>query len=527
MIRGILGLLFFAVLVAAAVFFADHPGQVDIVWQGWQVGTSVGVLVAAAALLALVVVLLVWVVSLIVGSPRAFLRRRRERRRRAGYRALTQGMVAVAAGDPQEAQRHARRADTLLADPPLTLLLSAQAAQLDGDDTAAKKFFTAMLDRPETEFLGLRGLLNEAMRTGDRGTALRLAQRAMVLRPSTPWVAESLFDLETREGRWEVARETLAQAVERRMVPRERARHQRGVIFYELGLAALARGDRRRGIRLATQAQVLTPDLATPAAHHARLLLQDRRTRSAARAVERAWRTAPNPELAQVYRAIHDGEAPLGRVKCFERLAAQNPASRESYLTLAEAALEAQLWGEARRYLEQALAAAAPPPMAKLGSQRLSHSADAAKLRRLTVHEASQGFAGDGPSTLSPEAEGAPKGAGEGQHGGIAGPTPRLCLLMARLEEAEHGSIGGMREWLDRAVGAMPDPRYVCASCGRESLEWHSLCPNCGTFDVLGWRTPAWAALAGTSPIAAEPRSVPELSARHVPELPVGNVTRS
>jgi uncharacterized membrane-anchored protein len=98
---------------------------------------------------------------------------------------------------------------------------------------------------------------------------------------------------------------------------------------------------------------------------------------------------------------------------------------------------------------------------------------------------------------------------------------------MARLEEAEHGSVGGMREWLDRAVGAMPDPRYVCASCGGESLEWRSLCPNCGSFDMLGWRTPAWAALAGTLPIAAEPRSVPELSTRHVPELPVGNVAQS
>src|SRR6266404_5267827 len=174
-----------------------------------------------------------------VGSPLVFLRRRRERRRRSGYRALTQGMVAVAAGDPHEAQRYARKADALLAEPPLTLLLSAQAAQLEGDETAAKKFFTAMLDRPETEFLGLRGLLNQALRVGDRGTALRLTQRAMTLRPNTPWVVESLFDLEAREGRWETAQKTLAQAVKRRIVPRDRARHHRGVILYELSLAAL------------------------------------------------------------------------------------------------------------------------------------------------------------------------------------------------------------------------------------------------------------------------------------------------
>jgi HemY protein len=503
MIRGLLGLIVFAVLVVVAVFFADHPGQVEIIWQGWQVGTSVGVLVAAALLAALAAALVFWVVSSILDSPRAFLRHRRERRRRAGYRALTQGMVAVAAGDSAEAQRCARKADTLLADPPLTLLLSAQAAQLEGDDTAAKRFFTAMLDRPETEFLGLRGLLNQALRTGDRGTALRLTQRAMTLRPRTPWVIESRFELETRGGRWEAAHETLGQAAKRRLVAPERARHHRGVILYELSLAAREAGDRRRTTKLAAQAQALTPDLATPAAHYARSLLQDGRSGPAAKAVERAWRTAPHPELAEVYGSIYDSEPPLARVKNIERLAAQNPVARESCLALAEAALDAQLWGEARRYLEQATAAAAapmvkperPPPFASGGAFKANERND--------------------PGAPAPEA------AAEGD-GNLAGPTPRLCLLMARLEEAEHGSSSGMRKWLDRAVGAMPDPRYICASCGGESVEWRSLCPHCGGFDTLAWRTPAWAAAGGTLRIAAEPRSTSELA---VPELPVGNPT--
>ena len=52
MIRGLLGLLVFAGLITAAIFFADHPGQVEIVWRGWQVETSVGVLAAARCSLA-------------------------------------------------------------------------------------------------------------------------------------------------------------------------------------------------------------------------------------------------------------------------------------------------------------------------------------------------------------------------------------------------------------------------------------------------------------------------------------------
>jgi HemY protein len=379
-------------------------------------------------------------------------------------------MVAVAAGDPQEAQRCARRADALLADPPLTLLLSAQAAQLGGDETAAKKFFTAMLERPEMEFLGLRGLLNQAMRAGDRGTALRLTERAATLRPDTAWAVESLFEQEAREGRWDAALETLAQAVKRRIIPRERARHHRGVILHELSRAALADGDRARGRNLAAQAQALTPDLAAPAAQHARVLLQDHRTAPAAKAIERAWRTTPHPDLAQIYGAIHDGAPPLDRLKSFERLAAQNPDARETHLAVAEAALDAQLWGEARRHLEQALNAPAPPFIARLPNPA--------------------------PFAVPPAAD---------EDASLASPTPRLCLMMARLEEAEHGIGPGSREWLDRAVTTMPDPRYVCATCGGESLEWRSLCPHCGSFDALAWRTPAWAAGGSTLPILARP----------------------
>jgi HemY protein len=444
--RLLFGLLVVAALVAAAVFFADHPGRVEILWRGWQIETTVGVLTAVAALAALAAGLAIRVLRLIVGSPKALVRRRRERRRRAGYRALTRGMVAVAAGDPREAQRCARKAETLSADPPLTLLLSAQAAQLDGDEAAAKKYFTAMLDRPETEFLGLRGLLNQALREGDRDAALRLAERARELRPNAGWVSLSLLDLEARDGRWAQARATIAHAAKQRIIDPDRARHHRGVVLYELGRAALGNGDRRRALSLAAEARALTPDLAAPAAHYARLLLEDGRARAAAKAVERAWRTAPQAELAEVYRAIHAAETPLARVKSFERLAAESPAARESHLALAEAALDAQLWGEAHRHLERALTA--PPP-----------------------------------------GRGNADGASIAVAAGV--PTPRICVLTARLEEAEPGDHRSNREWLDRAAAAMPDPCWVCADCGGASPVWRSLCPHCGAFDTLGWRTPA------------------------------------
>jgi HemY protein len=473
--RVLFTLIAIAALAAAAVFFADHPGRVEILWQGWQIDTSVGVLIAAASLAALAAALVLRLLSLLVGSPRAFLRRRRERRRRAGYLALTRGMVAVAAGEPQEARRYARRAEALLAEPPLTLLLSAQAAQLGGDELAAKNFFAAMLDRPETEFLGLRGLLNQALRDGDRTTARQLAERAVALRPNAGWAASSLFDLEARAGRWAAAREALDRAAKHRFIAPEAARHHRGVLLHQLSLATAGEGERSRALALAADAQKLAADLAPPAAHHARLLLAAGRPGRAIAAIERAWRTAPHPELAQAYVDLGRDDTALARVKRFERLAAQNPAARESHLALAEAALAAELWGEARRHLERALMAE-PPPFAPVPASSAIAAAP-------------------------------PLAGGDGPGDEIARATPRLCLLMARLEEAEHGDFAGMRAWLDRAVRALPDPRYLCASCGAESVEWRPLCPRCAAFDTLAWRTPAWAGPGATLPSAANGRA--------------------
>ena len=71
---------------------------------------------------------------------------------------------------------------------------------------------------------------------------------------------------------------------------------------------------------------------------------------------------------------------------------------------------------------------------------------------------------------------------------------------MARLEESEDGEPQAAREWLDRAIGAPPDPCYVCGRCGTAAPEWRSVCPACGGFDTLAWRAPEAQGTIGVYP---------------------------
>jgi HemY protein len=445
--RWLVGLIVVGAAVAGAAFVADHPGRVAIVWQGWQVDTSVAVLAGAVVLVVLIGSSLALLGAALRRMPRNLRRRRAARRREAGEAALTEGVLALAAGRPAEAQLAARRATALLGDAPMVMLVAAEAAAQQGDIAAARAAYTALLDRPESEFLGLRGLIGQALRAGDDATALHLAGRARKLRPDARWPVDVQLLLAARTGDWAAARATLADAVRRRALPDERARHHRGIVLYELSRDAERRGDLSRAVRLAASAQVQAPDIAAASVQHARLLIVLGKKRAAARAIEQAWRTAPHPDLARLYLEIDPEATLLTRAAAVQRLAAQNPEASESHLAIAEAALMAQLWGEARHHL--ALAIAAAPP---------------------------------------------------------SGPSRRLCRLMARLEESEPGDMPAARDWLDRAIAAPADPVYVCRQCGGgDTPEWQALCRECGGFDTLVWESPRSAGRAPIAPLIIAP----------------------
>lgn len=431
MMRATLYLLIFAALAAGIAWLVDQPGSVSLTWQGYRIDTSVGVLLAAVAVVSALVTALYQLWRFLRHVPGAIARYRRESRRLKGYRALTQGMVAVAAGEPDEAKRQARRADLLLNEPPLTMLLSAQAAQLNGDAAAADKYFTAMLGRAETEFLGLRGLAMAAIKKGDTRKALALVRRARMLRPKTGWVLTTLHDLEAQAGDWRAAEQTARLAVRAGAVTPAAGTRSRAVALYQQSLADEAQGNREQAFARARKAAELEPGFVPGAVRAANLLAAKGKRRRAQRLIKAAWAHAPHPDLTKAYLALGADTDPLKRLMLIQRLTSHSPTDPESSVAVAEAALAARLWGEARRALETLRDSAA--------------------------------------SQLS----------------------ARVYRLWAALEERERGDHAAARKWLARAASAEPDPAWTCERCGAAHATWAPLCQRCAAYDSMVWRSPA------------------------------------
>jgi HemY protein len=431
-----------AALAALAVWIADEPGRVAISWGDWLVETSPAALAAAAAIFAAGGALLFQLARWLWVGPRAIARARHLRRQRRGYLALTQGLVSAAAGDARGARRLARRANLLLGEPPLTLLLSAQAAQLEGEDELAKAYFEAMLERPETEFLGLRGLLVQANKAGNNQAALALAERAFALRPHTPWVLTTLLELQSHAGRWPEALTTLRVALRQKALDAEPGKIREAGLLLHQARGARDSGDGREAAKLAERAIDAAAGFLPAIIFAAGQALALGRRSQAERLIAQAWAATPHPALAQYFNQIHSAVDALARAKQFEKLARRNPDHPESHLLLASGALEAKLWGSARTHLEAAL-----------------------KTR----------------------------------------PSAEIYRRLAQLEELGHDDREAARRWLLAASEAPPDALWVCGECGTPAGDWSLACTACGALDRVAWRQPAARPAALESGAAAAP----------------------
>jgi HemY protein len=462
-------LVYFAVVFAVAVgaaWLADRPGTVTIDWQGWRLDTSV--MVAVVALLALLAAtLVVWAfLRGIFRAPSMFRRYLGRRRENKGHTALSRGLVAVGAGDARLARRYMTEARRLLPHDPATRFLEAQTAQLTGDGAAARAAFEAMLQDPETRTLGLHGLYVEAVRAGEPAAAHHYAEEAATLSPGLPWAGRARFEHAAAVRNWEGAIAILDKNAHNGLVDKPTAKRLKAVLLTARAMELEAAAP-ERARALALEAHGLSGDLVPAAAVAGRVLARLGDPRRATKVIEATWRRAPHPDLAEAYTLVRPGETGRDRLKRMRGLAALKPGDVEGRLAVARAAIDAREFAVAREELRAVLA------------ER---------------------------------------------------PSQRGCLLMADLEEAEHGDRGRVREWLARAVRAPRDP--VWTADGVTSEHWAPVSPATGRLDAFEWKVPIEAIGSSGGPLVDEalfappepeppaPMPVPVIAATEAPAKP-------
>jgi HemY protein len=215
------------------------------------------------------------------------------------------------------------------------LLLVAEAARLSGREDEAEEAFRTLTKQKDAGFLGLRGLLRQAIDRRDWSEALIIAKQAEAAHPGTAWLRQQRAELALQTENWAEALELIG-------------RDARRPTYYIA--AADAETDPSRALGFAKRAWKLDPAFAPAALAYASRLRFAGQERRAQSCIEDAWKRAPHPDLAIFALALEPDK--LSRARAAKHLVAGNPTHPESRLLLARVALDAGLTGEARHQIE-------------------------------------------------------------------------------------------------------------------------------------------------------------------------------
>ena len=350
MYRIILFLLLIALAAAGAAWVADQPGEVALSWGGWRVHTTVPVFALAFGIAIVAAMLVFGFLRGLWRLPEQIRQHRRERRRARGRHAITHGLLAIGHGDSSAARLHADLARRHAAEDPLSLLLHAQSAQLEGDRHAAGEAFRAMAERQDTRLLGLRGLFIEAQRADDPIAAVSIAEEALKLSPSSTWASHAVLGFRCARADWSGALAILDNNLASGLIDKPTYRRQRGVLLTARALE-LETVDRDASHDNVMEAVKLAPTLVPAAVLAARYQSEAHQIRRAMRIVEMAWLAHPHPDLADAYAHVRLGDSARQRLVRMETLAAKAPGHPESALAVARAAIDASEFARAREAL--------------------------------------------------------------------------------------------------------------------------------------------------------------------------------
>lgn len=424
MLRILLFFLLVLVLCFGFAWVADRPGDVDLTWQGTQYSASL--MTVLAALVAIVAaVMIVWaIIRTILNTPAIMSRWSRQRKKDRGYDALTKGLIAAGSGDASTARKFTKDSVKLLGEAPLVGVLDAQTSLLEGKRDKARDRFEQMLESDDTKLIGLRGLFLEAEKQGAKDAARHYVEEAASLAPSVPWAGNAKLRYRATDGDWAGALNALDANRAAGLIEKDAAKRQRAVLLTAHAMVE-EQSNPIQAVKLAKEAHKLAPDLVPAAIVGAAALMRGNELRKASKMIEAVWKHEPHPELANAYVHLRLGDSALDRLKRAENLANMKANHPEGKMAIAEASIEAQDWDKARDAMKSVITNA---------------------------------------------------------------PTQRACLIMADIEEGEHGDKGRMRDWLSRAVRAPKDAAWTAD--GHVSEAWLPLSPVTGKIDAFEWKVP-------------------------------------
>ncbi len=393
MTKLILWLVCAVALIFATYGLMEHPGFISVQWLGYVMETSVAFCIGLIFALALAIYLVLFPFRWIRRIRSSLERKRVKQSKNILVQILTNILCDDLSPNAKLIKQFAKKARN---DDELILMLKALS-----NDTGV---YEQLIKKPKTEQAGWQGLINECIKRGEIVQASEDVENLLSKNPRTTWILKEAFNLFILNEEWKKALNCLETLNKNGALTSDEYAMQKAVLLVKLN----------KGV----EAFRLCPALPAAALAAARSKPQ-----KAEKIYRLAWQAQPSFEVYQAYVKLYAKENSLAQYKHVLKLCEQNKNAKLNALVIADAALKAKLWGEAKKELNGYLAN-----------------------YPLTINVASQ---------------------------------------MAQIEIEANHNMREAQKWIEKMSAIERGANYTCTKCGHKTDTWTASCPICNTFTGL------------------------------------------
>ncbi|MEZ5757739.1 MAG: heme biosynthesis HemY N-terminal domain-containing protein [Emcibacteraceae bacterium] len=415
-----------AVIIAlAAAWISASPGQVLITWQGWEIRFSVAVMVFLLVLYTIFFWFLVWFIKKLNIVAYFTDPRRLHAKRKKGDNDLDQAWSAFALEDYKEALKLGLRAKSKLGETGGVLrLLASTTIKLNSGENP---YLEALRKIPSSVAWVEKQELDSLIEQKAWDKLGPLIKDLLTHYPKNKNLLKLNFLVTARLGNWQSAKVALNSAIEQKNVfNQEEQKHYQAVIDYCLSLEEKAAGNKVESINLLKASLKYDPAFSPAATSAARSFIERDDKRSAEKVLNTIWKVAPTWEIAELIADLYPAESSNEAFRRVKKLTDGAPEFVESQHLLAQVAISAKQWPDARKALEKVI----------------------------NSSKASQ----------------------------------KTFMLMAQLEQKQKNDQKAADVWKEKSDRANQDNHWSCTSCQKKTAHYLPVCPSCNEFDTIKWQ---------------------------------------
>lgn len=414
-----------ALLIAlSAAWLSSNPGQVLMTWQGWEVRFSLAMMVLLAVTYTLIIFMVIWALKKLNIFAYFTNPKRLAAKREKGEKDLSEAWSAYALEDYKQASKLGLRAQSSLGKSGSVLRLLASSTQKTEEDK--NPYLEQLRTADASSGWVLKQELDHLIEQKSWSNAKQFIEKILVKHSKNKRLLVLNFELSAKQGKWQEAKTALLAAIkEKSFITPAEQKHYGSVIDYCLSLEEKAAGHKVESLALLKSALKNDAAFAPAALSAARLYLEQDDKKSAEKILSSIWKLSPNDELADMLLELYPLESSGETHRRIKKIAQLAPHYPESQHLLAEAAINAEQWPDARGALNAVI------------------NADAASQK-----------------------------------------TYQMLALLERKQKNDHDASDKL---LQKAATAKTDNLWLCSACRHSATHYSPLCHNCGEFNQISW----------------------------------------